>query len=283
MQEATVPAILRAALDELVAEACGAGGELALDIRHLERGERYQRGEDVPFSAASTIKLPILVALYGEAARGRIQLDEPARLRAEDQVTGSGVLQLLSPGIRLPWRDVAELMIAVSDNAATNLILARLGLERVNACLQSLGLRRTAVGGPLQVIPAEPVPRTNTVTAGDLAELLQRVARGTAISWEACRRMVATLKRQRFNDALPALLPPPLPHDAPLGAFPAWELAHKTGGIIGHEHDVGILYLPGQSIVICALSRHGGDARWARGLIARVGRAVWEGYAAPLS
>jgi beta-lactamase class A len=249
---------------------------MALVVRHLERGERYEHLADEPFAAASTIKLPILVALYDAAARGAVRLERRRRLRPEDQVTGSGVLQLLTPGVRLPLRDLAELMITVSDNAATNMILEVLGIEQVNACLAGLGLRHTRVHRPLQVVPVG-AGTPNTVTAGELAELLERLATGRLVSWEACRRMVATLKRQQLNDALPALLPQP--EGTAVGALPAWEFAHKTGGIPGHQHDVGLLYLPGQTIVVCVLTRGCGPAREARRRIAEVGRAVFDAYA----
>jgi beta-lactamase class A len=279
MGQGVVPVRLRAALDALVAEAAAAGGEMALVVRHLDRAERLEQGAEVPFKAASTIKLPILVALYDAASRGRLRLDAQVRLRSEDQVTGSGVLQVLSPGVRLSLRDLAELMIVVSDNTATNMLLDHLGVLEVNACIQALGLRGTRVVRPLQVIPAGAIG-SNTVTAVDLADLLVLIARGQAVSWEASRRMVATLKRQQINDALPALLPDPEDGPEPLlGAVPAWEMAHKTGGISGYQHDVGILYLPVQTIVVCVLTRGCGTAAAARQLIARVGRAVWEAYA----
>ena len=265
----------------LDAVAARAGGDMAIVVRDLAGAPRYERRADEPFTAASTIKLPILVALYEAAARGEVGLHQACRLLAEDQVTGSGVLQLLSPGIRLPLRDLAELMITVSDNAATNMILDRLGVERVNACLRGMGLVRTRVHRKLQVIPTD-IAQTNTVTAGELADLLERLARGRAVSYEASRRMVATLKRQQINDALPALLPDP--EDGGVGAVgapPGWELAHKTGGIPGHQHDVGILYLPNATVIICVLTRNCGPAREARGRIAEVGRVVFEAYCAP--
>ena len=268
----TVPEPLAEALDRI---AEGAGGPVAVAVRHLQREERYDRRSDEPFVAASTIKLPILVALHDAAARGVLRLDSRLRLRPEDQVTGSGVLQLLSPGVRLPLRDLAELMIAVSDNTATNMLLRRLGTEAVNACLERLGLRLTRVRRPLQVVPADGV-LPNTVAAGELADLLACIAQGRAVSWEACRRMIATLKRQQHNDALPALLPA-APEEA-VGAIPAWELAHKTGGIPGHQHDAGLLYLPGQTVAVAVLTRGCGSPRQARVRIAEVGLALWRAY-----
>ena len=269
-------AVLSGRLDAIVEQA---GGEMAIVVRDLASAvTRYERHAEQAFPAASTIKLPILVALYDAAARGEVRLDSPCRLLPEDQVTGSGVLQLLSPGVDLPLRDLAELMITVSDNAATNMILDRLGAERVNACMTALGLNRIRVFRKLQVIPAE-IAQPNTVTAGELAELLERLALGRAVSFEVSRRMIATLKRQQINDALPALLPDPEDGDGgAVGALPTWELAHKTGGIPGHQHDVGILYLPGATLAICVLTRNCGRAREARQRIAEVGRAVFDAY-----
>jgi beta-lactamase class A len=272
------PEALDAALRRLVEEATGQGGEVAVVVRHLERGDRWEHGADVVFAAASTIKVPILAGLYEAAHEGVLRLADRVAVEAEDQVTGSGVLQVLSPGVELPWRDLAERMVVVSDNAATNKILRAIGTERVNRLLDRIGCPRTRVVRPLQVIPAD-AEGTNTVTAGEYATLFERLAEGRIVSWEACRRMVATLKRQQLNDALPALLPDPLA-GRPLGAIPAWEMAHKTGGIPGYQHDGGILYLPGQTVVVVACTRGLGSGRQARGWIARVGRAVWEAYAA---
>ena len=263
---------LRQALDAVVARAEAGGGRMALAVRFLERPWTYGCRLDEPFVAASVIKLPILVAVYEAAAAGRLRLHRTARLRAEDQVTGSGVLQFLSPGLRLPLRDLAELMIVYSDNAATNILLRVLGTEAVNACLDGLGLHRSRIHRPLQVVPAgggEP----NRVTAGEMAELLAKLASGQAVSFEACRRMIATLKRTQARDGLPALLPEGA--QATVGAPPPWEWAHKTGSVTGCEHDVGLLYLPGQTVAVAALTAGCGTPRQARALLAEVGRAVF--------
>ncbi len=276
-----VPEGLAQALAALTGEAAARGGEMAISLRHHERDEAFDHLADRPFIAASTIKVPILVALHDAAAQGRVDLDAKVRLRPGDQVTGSGVLQLLTPGLRITLRDLAELMITVSDNSATNMVLDRIGVVETNACLEALGMRTTRVLRGLQIIPAG-AKGFNTVTAGELTGLLLRIAEGRAVSWEACRRIVATLKRQQLNGALPALLPDPEDvRGGAVGAIPAWEMAHKTGNITGHEHDVGILYVPGQSIVISVLTRGCGEGRVARDLIARAGRAVWEAYAVP--
>lgn len=268
---------LRMRLEELRQQAEASGGTLAFALRHLERGDCLDIGADEPFLAASTIKVPILVALYAAVAAGDVHLGTEVRLQQEDQVGGAGVLHLLAPGALLAVRDLATLMITVSDNSATNILIDLLGIDRINAIMESVGMGKSRLWGKLMIVPAQP-RSSNTVTAGELADLLVRIARGQVVSEDACRRMVATLKRQQINTSLPALLPPAVPVGAPLGAPPRWELAHKTGSIHFHEHDCGLLYLDGQTISLAVLTR-GVPNEQGRGLIARVGRAVWDAYA----
>lgn len=272
-----LPVALDVALRAVVLDAVACGGEIAVVVRHLQRGDCWELNAAVPFPSASTIKVPVLAALYAAAAEGHARLDQDVVLRAEDQVTGSGILQVLSPGVRLPLRDLAELMIVVSDNTATNMILEVVGIDRVNRLLDRLGLTTTRLVRALQVIPADH-QGMNTITAGEYAALFAGLATGRVVSWEASRRMVATLKRQQINDALPALLPPAGGGDVALGAFPAWEWAHKTGGLTGVQHDGGLFYVPGHTVVVTVLTRGCGPGHVARQLIARVGRAVWEAY-----
>lgn len=274
--EAPVGSGLRRALDALAARAEASGGRMAVVVCHHERGQRYERRAAESFVAASVIKLAVLVAAHAAAAEGRLPFHRWVRLRPEDQVTGSGVLQLLSPGLRLPVRDLVELMIAQSDNAATNMLLERIGLDAVARLLEGAGLRGTRLRRPLQVVPAGP-SEPNVTTAADTAALLRLIADGRAVSFEASRRMVATLKRQQVAHGLPALLPDPRPPSG-FGVVPRWELAHKTGGVPGYQHDAGLLYLPGQTVTIAVLTQGCGSASDARATIARVGLAVFRAF-----
>ncbi len=94
---------------------------------------------------ASTIKLAIMTECFAEAAEGKLKLSEPIKLRASEKVSGSGILQELSDDISLPLRDVVDLMIVLSDNTATNLILDRIGGNAVNGRMAALGLTQTRV------------------------------------------------------------------------------------------------------------------------------------------
>lgn len=254
------------------AEAAVAGARVAVSLADVEGGRRWSREGERPVVAASLIKLPILAAAYEAAAEGDLSLAEPVAWAAEDQVLGCGVLRELSPGGSLPLRDLLALMMVVSDNAATNLVLARVGIGRVNRLCDRLGLRGTRLLRPLMVVPAG-AGTTNTVTADDMAVLLERLALGRVVSWDASRRMIELLKRQRVRDGLPARLPQR--EEPPLGSLPLWEVANKTGGIRGFQHDAGLLFLPGRCFALAVLTQ-GLAAPAAKSTIARIARAVYD-------
>ncbi len=262
---------------ESIEAICAAvGGNVAVALEHVERGVRWERLADQPFVAASVIKLPLLAAAYEAAAEGRLRLDEPVRWEPEDQVLGCGVLRELTPGGTLPLRDLLALMVVVSDNTAANLVLERVGVTAVNDFCARHGLVGTRLVRPLMIVP-EGAVGTNRVTAADIAGLLARLARGEVVSWDASRRMIDILKRQQFRDGIPALLPEPAA-ERPLGSLPPWEVANKPGAIDGYQHDVGLVYLPGQCFALAVLTS-GLAAAAAKATIAQVARAAYDHFA----
>jgi beta-lactamase class A len=123
----------------------GFPGSVSLFGKHLDTGKNYELRADAPVPTASTIKLPIMVELFAEAEEGKLDWNQKLELTDQDKVSGSGVLTELSGGDLLPIRDLMHLMIVVSDNAATNLILDRIRGNAVNRRMAQLGLTQTAV------------------------------------------------------------------------------------------------------------------------------------------
>jgi beta-lactamase class A len=123
----------------------GFPGSVSLYATNLDTGVSYGLSADAPVPTASTIKLPIMVELFAEAEEGRLDWKQKLVLTDQDKVSGSGVLTELSAGDALPIRDLMHLMIVVSDNTATNLILDRIGGNAVNVRMAQLGLKQTAV------------------------------------------------------------------------------------------------------------------------------------------
>ncbi|MBV9613643.1 MAG: serine hydrolase, partial [Acidobacteriaceae bacterium] len=133
-------------LDERVKARIGTfPGKVTLAAKNLDTGATYSIRAEDPVRTASTIKLPIMIECFAEAAEGKLKMTEPITLTSAEKVSGSGLLQDFSEGDQLPLRDVIDLMIVVSDNTATNLILNRIGGNVVNLRMAQLGLTQTRV------------------------------------------------------------------------------------------------------------------------------------------
>ena len=209
---------------------------VAVAARHLESGRAYEHEADAEFEAASVIKIAVLTEAMAGVREGRIDLAERWSLSAEEKADGSGMLLLLDAGLNPTWNDLATLMIGPSDNTATNAWIARLGMDRINARMESLGfshIRLLAMLPPYARRDEEPSPwkglRLGAITAHEVSEWMARVARGELLDPESSRRIFEYLDKdpsrlriaRRFaSDAL-------------------W--AGKSGTMAGTRNDSGIL------------------------------------------
>lgn len=271
------PADLAAELDAITRAE---GVTAAVCATRVDGREIVALRPDEPYYPASTIKVPIMVEVFRQAHLGRLALSDEIALLPEDQVTGSGVLQSMSPGIRLPVRDLLTLMIIVSDNTATNMLIDRVGADAVTATMASLGLKHTALFNKLQVVPVDR-RGSNVTTAADMTLLLGRIARGEAVSYDASRRMVDILLRQTLSGGIGRLLPVD-PPDRALGAPAPVRVASKSGSIEGHRHDVGLVLMPEGSYALSVFLRDVADPERATDLIGRISRRVFDACAAPV-
>lgn len=240
-------------------QAKGYGGNVGLLITDLDGQELYSLHPDSVFSAASTIKVPLLICALQLAQRGELDLDGRVTMKASDRVPGSGVLHELNDGLALSWRDVLTLMIIVSDNTATNLVIERLGIEAFNAWLQQVGMLQTRLVGKLQLPPeqrneAQRRGERNQTTARDQVHLLLGLTSGQRLDPSYTELALDILKRQQLRD----LIGRRVPQDQP-GVL-RYDLASKSGELNGVHHDVGVLYTP-RPLVIALLSGGGSDPR----------------------
>lgn len=252
---------LLAGLDEIEREI---GGAMAVAARHLTRGLTLDRNSDRRFPSASVIKVPILVALFEEVREGRARLDETLALRDEDRVEGSGVLQGLRAGLALTLEDLAFLMITVSDNTASNMLIDRLGPEAVSACMARMGLPGLRLERKFYDFAARDRGLDNWITAGEMATLLERLERREILTPELCDRALAIMEKQQFTGRIPALLPADV------------KVAHKTGSVTGICHDAGIVRTPGGPLVLVVLSEGAASPTAAEGGIRHVARLFFE-------
>lgn len=228
-------------------------GKVYIYAKNLDTGEQFASGADERVRTASTIKLPILCALSSRIAAGRMKWDDRIALRESDKVSGSGVLTELSGGTTLSLRELANLMIVVSDNTATNLILDRLTADAVNDYLDTIDLRQTRCNrkvrgdGP-DLKQAEGWSRAGRLeenarfglgvsTPREMVRLLEMLERGAVVSAQASKDIVATLKRQQFKEGIGR-------------HAEGFDVASKSGSLDQLRSDAGIAYTKGGRIAI---------------------------------
>lgn len=223
---------------------------------------------DLRFPAASLAKIPILVEVARQVNLGTLSWDTYYTLPEAARVEGSGVLVDLEPDLRLTLRDLAHLMIAISDNSAANMLLYIVGMEAVNSTMRDLGLATTTLGRRFMDFAARKSGRENWTTAGDMALLLSYLCSDLLPERE---QMQTILLRQNDNSLLSGCWSEETP------------FAHKTGGLPGILHDVGILYPPGTSsthtpLILVALTDNLPDEPFTRYVLARVGKLIFDSY-----
>ncbi len=249
------------------------GGRLSIAACDLDYRRSFERHADRKCATASVIKLPILLHTLLMAERGALSLDERVTLEAGDAAPGSGVLKDLSPGVTMSLRDACVLMIVVSDNTATNLVLDRVGIDAVNKTMDELRcpntrlFRKVFSSGP-PINPANARYGLGVTTPRETLRLLRGLYQGRIGSPSLCAEALAILKRQHYRDGLPRFLPE------------SWTFAGKGGAVDHVRNDVGIVCTPGGgAIAIAAFCSALPRSQWTPenpGLIAlaEVGRAV---------
>lgn len=249
----------RRQLETIARDLDGVAGYVAMDI---ESGERFERLADEPFPLASAIKLALLYELFRQADEGKLALDQMRPLDRRHVVGGSGVLtHLTTPSMSL--RDYAVLMIVLSDNTATNLLIDAVGMENVNARMRALGLGTVQLRR--RMIDAEAARRgdENVGSPADVARLLVLMYRGEGLRKESAEALIGILrkpKRSALRDGVPAGVP----------------VANKTGTLEGVATDGGIVYLPDRPYVLVVTTTYlksGGEGEAA---IRRVSQTVFD-------
>ena len=254
-------------MDEIERIAAECGGAVAVAATHLPSGRRLEREARRSFPSASVIKVPILAALYAEAEAGRLAWEETLALSEAAKVPGSGVLREMHAGVELTLEDLARLMIVVSDNTATNLLIDRIGTEVVNDLMAGLGYEQTRLGRRMYDFAARDRGIDNRCAAGETTDLLVRLERRELVSPEASEAMLGIMKRQSLTTKIPRLLPPETP------------VANKTGEITAVSHDVGLIYAPSGPIALSVLTEGARDRVAAEDAIGRIARAIYDAWA----
>ena len=227
-------------------------------------GKRFSHNGGRRFVAASTVKIAILVALFRQYEAGACSPGDVHALRAGDKTTGSGVLGQLHDGLELTLADLAFLMMSTSDNAATNILIERVGQARVGATMRTLGmegstLRRVMCGRHAHEGEAE-----NWAVPDEYARLVAALLDGRAASAASCAAMVALLERQQNDRRIARFLPQE--------GRPRW--GSKTGSLPGVVNDVGFVVTAGGPVVLAVFCEALPDAHAGELLVGEVARAA---------
>lgn len=217
---------------------------------------------DESFQAASTIKVYILLALLEAVDEGRIDLGEELVLRSDDQVTGSGILKSMTPDRAFTLRDVALLMIIVSDNTATNMLIERLGIETINDSIAAHGWRATRLAGLLQRSggPAGNKTSSSTTSPHDLADHFKRLWRCELLSHASTQTARGIYLKQEYTATLGRYLP----YDADdlEEGVSTLAIASKSGSVRGVRNDAGIVLGDHGAYAIAVMSADCPDQRF---------------------
>jgi beta-lactamase class A len=256
-------------------------GKVAVAVKHLGSGESFHYHGDQVMPTASLCKFPVMIEVYRQAAARQVDLDAFITLKKEDKVGGSGVLNYhFSDGSRLKLRDAVRLMIAFSDNTATNLVLDAIGIGATAATMEKMGYPNTKIHAKVFHRETSVFPERSkkyglgSTTADEMIRLCEAVHRKEILSPSACEEMLEHLRACDDRDKLPKLLPA------------GTKVAFKTGSLADTRTAAGIIECPGGPVAVCVLSYDNEDKRWVpenagNVLCAAVARAVYDHFDRP--
>ncbi len=213
-------------------------GKVGFYYKNLITGETAGFQENIPLQAASIIKIPVLIEAFSRLQEGTVDKSDVVIIKKEDKLPSCGALTYMHDGLQVTFEDLYILMIILSDNTAANLLMKRLGMDKINATLQQLGLRQTKINRLLFDSRQSALGIQNYISAYEIGWLLEKMYFGELLSPEASLEMLHILKNQRLNGKIPFYLHGKV------------DIAHKTGEDDGITHDVAIVYAP-QPFVVC--------------------------------
>ncbi len=252
---------LQARVDETAERFDGVMGVAIVD---LTDDRAILKNADHVFPTASSIKIAILLELYlqEQQARGgtagKAKLDDIYTFEAKNLVDGSRIMAGLTPGVtRLTNRDLAQFTVAVSDNAAANVLIDRVGMQNVNATLRNLGLTKTMLRRKMMDIAAARRGDENVSTPQEMTRLLEAIYKGKALDKELAETFMKQLSTKK-ESYIPRQLPPDV------------SIANKPGDLDGVRTDSGIVFAKNRPFAISVMTTYDREERAAESAIAEI-------------
>ena len=238
-------------------------GVMGVAIEDLSTGDHYFLHEDEVFAQASSIKITVLANLYLQAQQGKLKLTDFYTVQSPDLVPDSDIMNGLTPGItRVILRDLATMMVAVSDNSATNVLIDRVGMPNVNAMLDSLNLTHTRLRRKMMDLEAAKQGRENISTPREMMTLLDAIYHGKLLNKGSTEDFFKVLSTNKDSW---------IPRDLPAGL----KIANKPGSLEAVRNDSGIVFVEGRPYVICVMTSFLRNERDGEEAISKVSLEAW--------
>lgn len=263
------------------ADIIGYSGRISVYGSDL-KGNYIRINEQEQFESASCIKSFILAEFFRQVSKGVVDPNQIMEFGERHTVTGSGVLKALEPGVKLTAKQIATLMIIISDNIATNMLIELLGLENINNACQELGFTATTLHNKIDF---ERFDKLGTTTPEDYGRLFSMVATGELTSPEASAAMLAIFRKQHYNRLLVKDLPQYFLDSENTGDEELFYIASKSGSMNACRNDGGIFHTPYGDYVLVIFTKefrdplyHNEHESYHRG--AKLSRLVFDHYLA---
>ena len=238
-------------------------GVMGVAIEDLTTGDHYFLREEEVFAQASSIKITVLANLYLQAQQGKLKLTDLYTVQSSDLVPDSDIMNGLTPGAtRITLRDLATMMAAVSDNAATNVLIDRVGMPDVNAMLDSLGLTHTRLRRKMMDLDAAKQGRENISSPREMMTLLDAIYHGKLLNKDSTEDFFKVLSTNKDSW---------IPRDLPAGL----KIANKPGALEAVRNDSGIVFVEGRPYVICVMTSFLRNEREGEEAITKVSLETW--------
>lgn len=247
---------------KIAAMAAGYDGRVALYAKNLTTGETVSVDGDKPVQTASVIKLALMLQAFEQIHAGKLQLSQHLVLTKENQVGGSGILGQLDPGLKLTLKDAITLMVTLSDNTATNMLIDAVGLRPTNEMVASMGLKNTYFYKKVFLAATEPMPADQKqfglgkTTPEEMAKLVESIYRCDLGDRDLCTEMITIMRNQQYRAMIPRYLVTP---DNSEILSP---IADKIGMLDAVRNDVALVYTARGPIILSMFTYDNTDKSW---------------------
>lgn len=220
---------------------------------------------DEPMPQASSIKIVVLLELYKQAQGGRLKLDDVYTVRKEDLVQDSDIMNGLTPGVsKITLRDLATMMMAVSDNAATNVLIDKVGMAQATATMQSLGLKNTRLARKMMDLKAAHEGRENISTAREMVTLLRSVYEGKVLNKPYADEFWKMLATHKADSHMRQAIPDEV------------MVASKHGWLEGVRAESGVVFVEGRPFIVTVMTSYLRDEKEGEAVIGRITRKAYD-------